>query len=398
MVKDITTVAFNSLEVEKRVSNNNNTSFRIETPPIIIKQKGILKVSNFCHIGTSAGHTDNMYLFRIRGIMADTSRFITGNGGDALILTTTFNNNRSLYDENVITLVKQTINSIEILVDTYTTVASVDKNLYFNNPGSGFLLGQLLRLVIASTNYDVIVGDVNAGGSIESIYFLNNDAPTTQYTTIASLPSINLANLVNGTGASITSTSSGAIAITTPPTIIINNPGAGYKVGQKLSFGGAGTGANVVIGSVGPLGQILTLTIISGGTGYSNPTVSISNGTINNGQNANLTAVLTSTVITSITITDGGSGYRAGQTLAFSGGGGSGANISIATVDAVGVILTFSIISGGTGYSSAPTISINPTNEIVLPSFSLNFGQILKEQIPTSLNFSITFIIEQDEF
>jgi hypothetical protein len=128
MVKDIITVAFNSIEVEKTTdSNNNNIMFRIDTAPIIIRNKAILKVSNFCHIGTATGHTDNMYLFRIRGIMVDTSRFFTGSGGYPLILTTTFNNNRSLYDENIITLNKQTINAIEILVDTYTPSGIISK-------------------------------------------------------------------------------------------------------------------------------------------------------------------------------------------------------------------------------------------------------------------------------
>jgi hypothetical protein len=128
MVKDIITVAFNSFEVEKITdANNNNTLFRIDTPPIIIRNKGILKVSNFCYIGTATGYTDNMYLFRIRGVNVDTSRFFTGNGGYPLILTTTFNNNRSLYDENIITLTKQTINSIEILVDTYTPSGNIIK-------------------------------------------------------------------------------------------------------------------------------------------------------------------------------------------------------------------------------------------------------------------------------
>jgi len=128
MVKDIITVAFNSLEVEKTTDTNSNViMFRIDTPPIIIRNKGILKVSNFCHMGTAAGHTDNMYLFRIRGIMVDTSRFFTGSGGYPLILTTTFNNNRSLYDENVITLTRQTINAIEILVDTYQPSGTIIK-------------------------------------------------------------------------------------------------------------------------------------------------------------------------------------------------------------------------------------------------------------------------------
>lgn len=137
MVKNITTIVFNSLEVEKTTSGNNNIYFSFNTPPIIIKNKAILKVSNFCHIGTASNHTDNMYLFRIRGINVDTSQFFSGVGGYPLILTTTFNNNRSLYDENIITLVKQTINSIDIIVDTYFPSVSVS-SLNIVNGGSGY--------------------------------------------------------------------------------------------------------------------------------------------------------------------------------------------------------------------------------------------------------------------
>ena len=49
MIKDIITIVFNSLEVEKTTDTNNNiTMFRIDTPAIQIRNKGILKVSNFC--------------------------------------------------------------------------------------------------------------------------------------------------------------------------------------------------------------------------------------------------------------------------------------------------------------------------------------------------------------
>jgi len=311
MVKDITTIAFNSIEVERRIDVNNNiTLFRIDTPPIIIKNKGILKVSNFCHIGTGAGHTDNMYLFRIRGIMADTSRFITGNGGDPLILTTTFNNNRSLYDENVITLVKQTINSIEMVVDTYTPIATILKNLFIFNGGSGYLTGQRLQLTIGSTNYEINIDGVNSNNAITSFSFPNNDAPTTEFSAV---PILTLTNSINGSGANLT--------------------------------------ANIITGA-----------------------------------------------IASINIINAGVGYKAGQTLAFSGGGGSGANISIATVDSLGKILTLTITSNGTGYATAPTVSINATTQTQSAIFKLSFGQIIKESIPNTLNFSITFIIEQDEF
>jgi hypothetical protein len=392
MVKDIITVAFNSLEVEKTTDGNgNNTLFTINTPPIIIRNKGILKVSNFCHIGTATGHADNMYLFKIAGVIADTSRFFTGSGGgNPLILTTTFNNNRSLYDENVITLTKQTINAINITVDSYLPSATINNNLYITNGGSGYLVNQRLKLTIVSTDYEINVNSIDSNGGINSISFIDT-APTTEFNTP---PITTLTTSINGSGASLTAVlSTNAIS-----SITINNAGLGYEVGQVLAFsGGGGSNASIFISTVGPLGQILTFTIVSGGSAYSTaPTVSINPAIINNGSSASLTAVLTANAISSITINNAGSGYKVGQTLAFSGGGGSGANISIATVGTYGNILTFTITSGGTGYSSAPTVSINSTTEIIPAQFAVSFGQILNNSIPTSLNFSITFIIEQD--
>lgn len=139
MVKNITTIIFNSLEVEKRTVGTNNMSFIINVSPIMIKNTGILKVSNFCHIGTGTNHTDNMYLFRIGSVMIDNSKYVSGvgSGNNPVILTTTFNNNRSLYDENIISLVKQTINTIEIFVDTYYPSVSLS-SLTIANGGSGY--------------------------------------------------------------------------------------------------------------------------------------------------------------------------------------------------------------------------------------------------------------------
>jgi hypothetical protein len=316
MVKNITTVAFNSMEVERTIDNsNNNILFRLETPPILIQNKGILKVSNFCHIGTDAGHTDNMYLFRIKNVMVDTSRFLSGTTGYPLILTTTFNNNRSLYDENVIKLVKQTINSIEIVVDTYKPDAKFEENLYLANTGGGYLRGQLLRLNVASTNYNVIVGSVDNEGGITSFYFPDTKPPNDTYTSLsdATFPSIFLSTQINGTGASLTAT--------------------------------VGSGA-----------------------------------------------------ITSITINSAGLGYRVGQALSFSGGGGSGADITIRSVTSSGAIESFLITSGGTLYATAPTVTVAVGSQTQSARFAISFGRVLTEQIPISLNFSITFIIEQDEF
>jgi len=310
MVKDIITVAFNSLEVEKTTnSSNNNTLFRIDTPPIIIRNKGILKVSNFCHIGTSAGHADNMYLFRIRGIMVDTSRFFTGSGGYPLILTTTFNNNRSLYDENVITLTRQTINSIEILVDTYTPSGTVDK-INITSGGSGYLEGQILQF--------------SGGGSSDLIYI------------------------------KIDSVSSGAITSLS----FFNTPLFSYTSAPTLQ-------------------------------------------TYINGSGASLTPMVAGGTIANFNILNGGSGYKVNQTIEIiPGNGGSGAVANISSVNALGAITGINISVAGSGYgtSPAPTASVNSTTQTQTATLTpiMKYGNMIKESIPNTLNFSITFIIEQD--
>lgn len=316
MVKDITTIAFNSLEVEKSSNiNNSNIYFSINTPPITIKNNAILKVSNFCHIGQASGHTDNMYLFRIRGVNVDTSKFFTGTGGYPLILTTTFNNNRSLYDENIISLVKQTINSIDIIVDTYTPQGTFNSGYSPNsciitNAGTGYLIGQILTLTGGGgTDVQVEITDVSLGGI----------------------------NAVN----------------------VLTTPSKTYNTPPSLSSSINGSGAILV---------------------------------------ANITA--SPGAITSITITNGGFGYRVGQTLTITTTAGTGANISIASVNANGTILTFTLTSGGSGYTTAATrvVSVNPATITQTASIipQMKFGSILNSSIPNSLNFSITFIIEEE--
>lgn len=399
-MKDIITVAFNSLEVEKTTdNNNNNTVFTINTPPIIIRNKAILKVSNFCHIGNATGHADNMYLFRIRGVIADTSRFFTGSGGgNPLILTTTFNNNRSLYDENVITLVKQTINAIDILVDTYLPYATIAKNLSVITNGTyTYFTGQTLELTIASTNYNIRVDSVNSSGNITSFSFPNNDAPTTQYTTTSSLPTFSLTNNTNGSGASLTAVlTSGAIS-----SITINNGGVGYRVGQTLAFsGGGGSGANISIASIGTLGDITGFTITSGGSSYTTPpTISINTRPINNGYGANISLTWNAGGISTAIISSGGFGYKVGQTLQLATNVGSGGVVRINNVNANGTIINPNglVVDNPGSYSTAPAVlGVNPTNDVQATFNITSFGQVLKESIPNSLNFSITFIIEQD--
>lgn len=72
--------------------------------------------------------------------------------------------------------------------------------------------------------------------------------------------------------------------------------------------------------TTGPIGSI---TVTSGGSGYtSTPTVTISGG---GGTGATATATVVAGQVTSVTITNGGTGYTSTPTVVFSGGGGTGA-------------------------------------------------------------------------
>jgi hypothetical protein len=265
MVKDITTIIFNSLEAEQTLDANSNVSFfRINTPPIEIRTKGILKVSNFCHIGNTIGHTDNMYLFRVRNLMVNDSRLITGSGGFPTILTTTFNNNRSLYDENIVSLVKQTINSIDILIDTYI-IAKVNgtfNRVNIEYGGVGYVVGNVLTFTGGGSNpVNIRVASIFTGGIIRTITLV--DTPTSLYSSIPTLSAV-----MNGSGATFTSV---APATAGPLTsITLSSGGLGYRVGQVITITATGaSGATATITAVNAsTGAITTISLTSGGTGY----------------------------------------------------------------------------------------------------------------------------------
>jgi hypothetical protein len=147
MIKDITNIFINSRisllnksgefsGVDYQTSPPTITagkifSIYIETPPIIIKNRANLKVANICHSGT--GHEDKIITFKLDGIMTDNNKYISNDGGIPTIIATTFNNTRNLYEENDIPLVRQTINSIRLVVsdDLSNPFAGIDNTINF---------------------------------------------------------------------------------------------------------------------------------------------------------------------------------------------------------------------------------------------------------------------------
>lgn len=123
MVKEITNIFINSL-VAVNAGNTISSGGRLfsiymDVPPIIIRNKANLKVANICHSGT--GHGDSIIIFKLEGIMTDNNKYLSNDGGIPTIIATTFNNTRNLYEENDIPLIRQTINTIRLIISDSLT-------------------------------------------------------------------------------------------------------------------------------------------------------------------------------------------------------------------------------------------------------------------------------------
>lgn len=109
--------------------------------------------------------------------------------------------------------------------------------------------------------------------------------------------------------------------------------------------------------------QVASVTITSGGSGYSSaPAVSFGGGT---GSGGTATATISGGVVTGVTVTAGGQ-FSSAPTVVFTGGGGSGvgatatltAGTTIGTGTTIGQVARIAIAAGGTGYTSTPSVTI----------------------------------------
>lgn len=284
MVKNITTILINSSDsvINRSKNTNTNLSFSFDVPSLEIRNNAILKVANICHIGTATNHTDQIFLFKIKGVNADNTKFLYNTGGYPVILATTFNNNRSLYEENELMLVRQTINNIEILVDTIGSgINAFDNDYIITAGGSSYLVGQVLKFTGGGGNDIFLRIDSVSSGAITSVSSVSYGS------SYSSVPT--LSNSINGSGAVLAATISGG-AINA---ITITAAGLGYKAGQSLAFsGGGGSGANITIATVDADGKILTFTITSGGTGYTSAPSSVSVNATTHTLTASITPIM----------------------------------------------------------------------------------------------------------
>jgi hypothetical protein len=103
---------------------------------------------------------------------------------------------------------------------------------------------------------------------------------------------------------------------------------------------------------------VTTITVKTGGTGYTSaPTITLSGG---GGSGAQATATVTNGVVTAITVTNQGSNYTSAPTVTISAPPVNTTATATATVNSSGQITGFTVTKAGTGYTTAPTVTVAP--------------------------------------
>ena len=151
-------------------------------------------------------------------------------------------------------------------------------------------------------------------------------------------------------------------------------------------LGGSGAVLTAVMGTGLTAGQVLSVTVTSGGYGYTTPPTIVFTGA---GTNAAATCTVLGGAIQTVTMTNNGSGYSAGATVTaatdritsftmntwgkdyytagnitvtISGGGGSGATSTVASGNLTNNgVSSLTVTTAGSGYTSTPTVTITDT-------------------------------------
>jgi FtsP/CotA-like multicopper oxidase with cupredoxin domain len=130
--------------------------------------------------------------------------------------------------------------------------------------------------------------------------------------------------------------SNGGSGYSSKPSVTIAPPVSGTQATASLTFAGA---------------TVNSLSLVTKGSGYTSaPLVGFSGG---GGTGAAASATITR-IVNTVTVTNGGSGYTSAPAVSFQAGGGSGA-IATATISG-GRVTAVTVTNGGSGYTSIPNV------------------------------------------
>ena len=178
-------------------------------------------------------------------------------------------------------------------------------------------------------------------------------------------------------GASATATiSGGQIA-----TITLNSGGMGYSGTPSISFVGGG-GANAAAVATVNSGVVTNITINNHGNGYTSAPTVVFNA------NAGVTES-----VTTVNVISPGSGYGANAPqVVFTGGGGSGAAATATVVNGSvsGIVMT----NHGSGYTTTPTVTLVPVFNSSFNAAGSSFSELVNpySQVTTTFQYYLARI------
>ena len=245
---------------------------------------------------------------------------------------------------------------------------------YFNIPASapGFIAGEVITLSGNTTGSGI--GPMTAyvyNGNLNYVYIFG---PGTGYT--------------QGEAGVLTGNQSGATANVTLDLyqgyidgVTVVSSQSGFISGETLTLSGTatGSGAGLFNSYVSATGPLQSVTVVSGGTGYTNgANVQIIGGA----SVATGTLTVASGAITAVNVTNGGSGFTGGNYLNLAPVT-TGYNLTVLTLDNSDVGFPVTISSGGSGYFDNDTVVIKgnssgatATGSLIVPSATSAGGPI----------------------
>jgi hypothetical protein len=173
--------------------------------------------------------------------------------------------------------------------------------------------------------------------------------------TITPVSPTNVNNVAGGTGATLTPVVTNGVITN----VVINTAGTGYLPSTPVIVTHpSGSGFVGTVTSVGGSGEVLAITITSGGNNYGtvSATVTVAHST---GFGFEGTVVTSGGVVTGISVQDGGQQYGdVYPYIVVSDATGSGAEINVTGVSGGGAITSIQLADGGYNYSDTPSVLI----------------------------------------
>lgn len=138
--------------------------------------------------------------------------------------------------------------------------------------------------------------------------------------------------------------------------VVLTNPGTGYLPGDvvQFAFSGGGTDNSAILQAVLAVGVVGSLQLVTPGSGYTDGTYALG-FTGGGGTGAAGTYTVLGGVVTTLTLSSGGSGYTGSPAISFPSGGGTGA-AAIASLSP-GAVASVTVVNGGTNFTTTPTLT-----------------------------------------